>query len=89
MSNIIKKKNKYGEPYANHKLFASIKASCLSVATPIGAAEDAARHVCTNVENWLENKAEVTSLDIRVKASEHLNQLNPDAAYMYQNERII
>ncbi len=76
------------EPYDERKLYASVYASCLAVRTPAGEAELTAARVCQDVLPWILSKAEVTSLDIRARATTHLKLYNPDAAYMYAHHRV-
>jgi len=82
-ANIIKKHPRTDEPYTHDKLYASIRAACLAVRTPVGEAEITAKKICQHVVAWLDTKAEVTSLDLRLRAAEHLKMYNPDAAYIY------
>lgn len=89
MTHIVKRAPGHSEPYDERKLYASIYAACLSVRTPAGEAELTAAKVCQDLVPWLKTKAEITSADIRHKASEHLRVYNPDAAYMYVHHRII
>jgi len=84
---IVKRLPEHSELFNPSKLYASIYASCLSVRTPAGSAETMASKVCHDMEAWLTKKLEVTSADIRRKASEHLAAYHPDAAYMYKNHR--
>ncbi|MDB5167123.1 MAG: hypothetical protein JWN26_268 [Candidatus Saccharibacteria bacterium] len=73
-----------GEYFLREKLYASIIAACLSVRTPVGQAESIATAVCDSVDNWLEDKPEITSQDIRIITAKHLHTHHPDAAYMYE-----
>lgn len=75
------------EPFDRAKLHASIQAACLSVRSPEGEAELTANHVCLMVISWCDTKPEVTSDDLRRKASEALQRLHPEAAYLYQHHR--
>ena len=84
MTHVIKRLKDHVEPYDHHKLASSIKASCLTVRTPIGEAELTAQRVCMDILEWLEDRIEVTSADVRRKASECLQTYNPEAAYMYE-----
>lgn len=79
---IIKQK-KHTEHYQRDKLHSSIHASCLSVRDFVGAAELTAKNVCDGVEEWLEQKHEVTSADIRRVAGTILYKYSPSAAYIY------
>lgn len=77
------------EPFRRDKLHDSIRAACLSVRSPIGEAETIAKNVCDAVINWLERKPEVTSSDLRRKAVETLTVHHPEAAYLYQQHRLV
>lgn len=71
------------------KLYASIRAACLSVRSPEGEAEMTAKGVCDGVVDWLSTKPEVTSADLRRKASELLETFHPEAAYLYKHHRLV
>lgn len=77
------------EQFIRDKLHSSVMAACLSVKTPAGQAETIANAVCSNVMSWIENKPEITSQDIRIATSKHLNAHHPDAAYMYEQYLIM
>ena len=76
------------EKFQRGKLHASIVATCLSVRAPEGQAETVANAVCDAVVDWLENHPEVTSQDIRIIATKHLQIHHPEAAYLYEQNRI-
>ena len=88
-THIVKRSPDYTEPYDERKLYASVYAACLCVRTPAGEAELTAERICQDIAPWIDGKKEVTSHDIRHKATEHLKIYNPDAAYMYERHRII
>jgi hypothetical protein len=77
------------ESYARHKLHASVLAALLSVRSPEGEAEMTAKKVCDLVEKWLATKPEVTSNDLRRKASEALETHHPEAGYLYKHHRVV
>jgi len=77
------------EPFVRDKLHHSIRAACLSVRSPEGEAEMTARNVCDVVMLWLKSKPEVTSADLRRKATEALTSFHPEAAYFYQHHRLV
>ena len=87
MSHIVKRGVNRVEPYQREKLHSSIQTACLSVRTLEGEAETTAREVCKKVENWLEDRLEVTSADIRRKAAQALHIYNPEAAIVYKDEK--
>jgi len=77
------------EDFSRDKLHSSLRAACLSVRSPEGEAESIAEKVCDKVMLWLERRPEVTSHDLRRKATETLAIFHEDAAYLYQNHRVI
>lgn len=83
MSKRIVKRTRHTERYQREKLWTSVHAICRSVHELAGSAELTAHHVCDHVEQWLAEKAEVTSADIRRVAANALEQYNPHAAYLY------
>ena len=87
---VVKRKGKRpSENFDPLKLHASIVASCLSVRSLEGLADDTARQVCEYVITWCGNKTEVTSLDIRHQAARVLDRLHPDAAHLYKHHKVI
>ncbi len=77
------------ETFTRGKLHASIRAACLSVRSPEGVAETTAQNVCDAVVEWLATKSEVTSVDLRRKATETLQSFHPEAAYLYKHHRLV
>ena len=77
------------EQFQRDKLHASIRAACLSVRSPEGVAESTASRVCDAVIIWLDTKPEVTSRDLRRKATESLESFHPEAAYLYKHHRFV
>lgn len=90
LTSVIKRGGKRpSEAYTQDKLHASIVAACLSVRSHEGEAESTATKVCNAVADWLSAKPEVTSNDIRRKATEALTTYNPEAAYLYKHHRSV
>ena len=77
------------EQFNRSKLHASIVAACLSVRSPEGEAETIATNVCDQVIIWLEIRPEVTSADLRRKATDTLQKYHPEAAYLYKHHRLV
>lgn len=77
------------EQFDRTKLHASIVAACLSVRSPEGEAESIASNVCDQVIIWLEIRPEVTSADLRRKATDTLQRYHPEAAYLYKHHRLV
>lgn len=82
------KPNNY-ESFNRDKLYSSIVSACQSAKSPEGQAKQIANLVCDAVEKWIADRAEVTSTDIRVIAHRHLAIHHPDAAYLYEQHRIM
>lgn len=82
-------RNKRPEAFSEDKLHRSIVAACASSGTPVGQAESIARRVVSDVHEWLENRPEVTSADIRRVAARYLKTYHPDASYLYEHHRSI
>jgi transcriptional regulator NrdR family protein len=76
------------ERFMREKLHSSIVATCLSVRVPTGQAETIANTVCEAVIGWLQQHPEVTSQDIRVIATKNLRIQHPEAAYLYEQNKI-
>jgi len=76
------------EKFMPEKLRNSIIAACLSVKTPEGQAEMLADNVLQSVNEWLKQRPEVTSSDLRIIAVRHLKEQHPEAAYIYEQHRI-
>ncbi len=90
MAHVVKRKGQRpSEAFQPHKLHASIVAACLSVRSPEGEAETIAHSVCSYIEEWLSIRPEVTSDDLRRKASESLAILHPEAAYLYKHHQLV
>lgn len=89
-THVVKRQGKRPtEAFERNKLHASILAACLSVKTPEGQAEATASSVCDAVTEWLADKPEVTSGDIRRKASDVLAKYHPEAAHLYKHHHMI
>lgn len=77
------------ETYDTSKLATSIRAACLAVRLPAGVAEDTATHTTKTIEQWLQNKAEITSEDIRRMATNTLAVVSPEAGYFYKHHHTL
>lgn len=80
----IIKRQRHTQPFSSRKLQASIYAACLAVRTPSGEAATTSRRVIQDIKPWIATKTEVTSLDLRHRASRHLRVYNPHAAFVYK-----
>jgi transcriptional regulator NrdR family protein len=88
MKHIVKRAG-HTEAYDEKKLYASVYAACISVREHPGSAELIAQEVIEGVNKWIEQKHEVSSNEIRSKASEHLKVINPDAGHIYLHHRVV
>ena len=75
------------EHFDREKMRSSIIAACLSCGVPTGHAESISRKITDEVEQWLADKLEVTSEDLRRTATHYLKTHHPDAAYLYEHHR--
>ncbi len=90
MAHVVKRGGQRpSEAFQPQKLHASIVAACLSVRSPEGEAETIAHSVCSDIEEWLHIRPEVTTDDLRRKASESLVVLHPEAAYLYKHHQLV
>ena len=88
MKHIVKRRG-HTEAYDERKLYAAVFSACQSVREPSGSAELIADKVVSDINEWMGNKHEVTSNDIRANAALHLKAYNPDAAYIYLHHRVV
>jgi transcriptional regulator NrdR family protein len=79
--------HRHPEPFDRDKLHTSVVAACLSAGAPGGSAESTARRVVDEVVEWLENRPEVTSNDIRRVTAQALRTYHPDASFLYEHHR--
>lgn len=87
---VIKRRGKRPtETFEYKKLYSSILATCLSVQTPEGQAEATAKKVCDAVTDWLSDKPEITSEDIRRKAASVLAKYHSEAADLYKHHHMV
>jgi transcriptional regulator NrdR family protein len=75
------------EHFDREKMRQSIIAACLSCGVPTGHAESISRRITDEVIEWLADKQEVTSEDLRRTATRFLRTHHPDAAYLYEHHR--
>jgi transcriptional regulator NrdR family protein len=82
VKHVIKTSGKI-EDFSITKLQKSVQASLHAV----HSADDATEEVIQKVVEWLKNKHEVSSLDIRTFVAKELAKYNKDAAVLYKNHR--
>ncbi|MBI3494867.1 hypothetical protein HY004_02710 [Candidatus Saccharibacteria bacterium] len=71
------------------KLHGSLMAACLAVRSLEGEAHMTAQKITERVIDWLDNKTEVTTDDVRRIAANSLQTYQPEAAYMYETYKDI
>ncbi len=71
------------ERFDYDRLHKSILTACLSARRPDGQAESTAKSVCDNVIQWIKQRPDITSHDIRRIAAKSLESYDPEAAYLY------
>lgn len=79
----VVKRAGHTEPYVEAKLHESLERAALSVRAAEGEAHLLAKRVSKAVSAWLEDKAEVTSRDVRELASQLTAGLHTEVAYAY------
>lgn len=88
-SYVVKHGSHNSELFDPLKLHNSIVGACRSVRAHEGEAHSTAEHVCKHVIDWIQSKTEVTTHDIRRIATQRLEAYHPEAAYMYEQQRLI
>ena len=86
---VVKRGKRPNEEFDPTKLHHSIMATCLSIRTPEGQADDIAKSVTLGVMSWCETRPEITTNDIRHRAAQLLQKLHTDAAFVYQHHKTI
>lgn len=81
----VVKKNQEIEKFELSKLVDSLIGTFEMAKVPEGASNDLIRKTVKNFHAWAKGKSEITSYDIRLKISEILDDLNPEAAHIYKN----
>lgn len=81
----IVKSNGLVEEFNYKKLQKSLLDTFRIVDAPEGQSKELTRKVLLNFAEWLKDKPEVTSSDIRRKTSEILKSIHPEASYIYKN----
>ena len=83
---IVVKSRKHMEHFDIDKLHRSLVATCRSLKTPDGQAEEIAEKVSKGVAAWALDKQEITTGDIRRVGAGLLRPLHPEAAYLYKQQ---
>ena len=83
----IVKRGGHTEPYDEKKFYASVFSACFALREPSPTCELVAGKVTSELNEWIKDKHEVTSDDLRRKASEFLEFYNSDAAHIFKHQR--
>ncbi|OGE25148.1 hypothetical protein A3H85_02505 [Candidatus Daviesbacteria bacterium RIFCSPLOWO2_02_FULL_40_8] len=83
----IVKRHKHLQPFDERKVYASVYAACLSACILGQEAESIANLVTREIKKWLEGKREVLASQVFRQVIDELENLNKEAAFMYQTHR--
>ena len=86
---VVKQGKRAKESFDRDKLHASLYATCLSVRSLDGLADDTAKRVTDLVILWAQDKPEITTRDIRHQAARLMHPIHPDAAHFYKHHKQI
>lgn len=81
----ILKNNGTVEKFELSKLVDSLIGTFEISKSPEGMSNDIIRKTISEFHTWSKDKTEITSNDIRRKISEIIENLHPEAAYIYKN----
>lgn len=77
------------EEFKPQKLEQSIKQTFNMLKTPEGQADELAKITIRQFNQWHANKPEITSYDIQIQVSKILENISPNAAYIFKNLKSI
>ncbi len=89
MNRIVVKKDNSNQPFDAKKLQSSLVKSCLSAGKFEGEARQIAKAVVHDVNDWLTNKTEIPTTELRLKTAQLLERYCQDSAYLYKNYKKI
>ena len=75
--------------YSRERLAQAVQRVVMANRTPIGDAEHFAGRVVERVEQWLTDKTEITSHELRLQTAGVLADYDAEAAYFYKHEKMI
>lgn len=84
MKHIVKRRGATQE-YDDKKVFASVYSACINSHLSELEAEYVADTVTSKINKWVNDKAQVTSEDIRQEILAYLRIINKDIAMMYDS----
>lgn len=77
------------QAYSESKLIKSIERTLRSEGYSTASAAKNAKIVTVAVRSWIDNKTQITSLDIRRQATKALEAFDPHAALLYKKHKQI
>ncbi len=86
---VVKNNSHDSEVFDPLKLHSSIVSACMAVRAYEGESHMTAENVCKHVIDWLADKTEITTNDIRRITAAHLSSYHPDAAYIYEQQTMM
>ncbi len=88
MPHIVKRRG-HTEPFDSRKIYAAVFASCRNAHLSEMLSENIADSVQNRLEEWVEDKQDVTSEQIFRETITVLKALHPDAAFLFETHRDI
>lgn len=84
MTKILQKQ--FAKNYDAERLRAAVSRAAQANRVPAGDAEHLAQTVIAKLENWLNDKTEITSRELRLQTAAALANYDEDTAYLYENQ---
>lgn len=84
MKHVVKRKG-HKEDFDDRKVYASVYAAALNSHYDEVSAENVAALIADHMEDWLHDRAEVKSSEIRKEIINTLNDIDEDVALMYDS----
>ena len=88
MTHIVKRRG-HRQEFDERKIYASVYAACINTSLEKEEAEKIANKISDSIKSWVKDKKEVNSSDIFEETASLLEEINPDAAFMYKTHRDI
>ena len=86
---LVEKSNGEIEKFSPEKLENSLKITFNMLITPEGQAEQYIKQIFSTFSKWQDDKPEITSADIRRQVAKILENIDPSAAYIFENFKSI
>ncbi len=82
MQHVVKRHGQE-EPFEEKKLYGSVYAAALNAHHDDQTAEEMANDVLTHVQEWLQERHEVTAKELRKTVKQELEKMDEDVAMLY------